>query len=115
MYSLTGYQLYDIATVISRTGGLNIGSLYVRLSTEITCNQVTSVYSQVRRPGKTEGECSPIEISSKSNRMKQREASDRARSYPSTIMYKQYQGTTTKKTKQKKEARKNDFKLQFKT
>ena len=41
--------------------------------------------------------------------MKQREASDRARSYPSTIMYKQYQGTTTKKTKQKKEARKNDF------
>ena len=69
MYSLTGYQLYDIATVISRTGGLNIGSLYVRLSTEITCNQVTSVYSQVRRPGKTEGECSLIEISSESNRI----------------------------------------------
>ena len=100
MYSLTGYQLYDIATVICRTGVLNIGSLYVRLSTEITSNQFTSVYSQVRRPGKTEGECSLIEISSESNRMKQREASDRARSYPSTIMYKQYQGTTTKnKTK----------------
>lgn len=64
--------------------------MYVCLSTEITCNQLTSVLSQGSRSGKMEGECSLMKISLESNRMKRGEASDRninsrrARSYHST-------------------------------